>query len=103
MHTGGGASETVGIDPNMVIAQADTQNKWRNLARMKLYCCWMLYVSLGVVMLGFDWSCYPQLLAMPHFSKKYGHWDPEQKLYIVSAGRQGAWNGASSGTCLLFF
>jgi hypothetical protein len=63
----------------------------------------MFYVSLGVVMLGFDWSCYPQLLAMQTFAKKYGYWDEGTKLYIVPSGRQGAWNGASSGTILRFF
>lgn len=81
IDTTGAAGCDVVATADIAIDQADTKNKWRNLASMKLYCAWMLYVPLGVVMLGFDWSCYPGLLAMPTFAKKYARWYPAQKLY----------------------
>ena len=98
MHTGTAPALQRGAGVlDVPINSSDTNNKWNILFGMKLYTLWMLYVALGVVMLGFDWSCYPNLLAFQSFSKKYGEFDAGTKSYIVASGRQAAWNGGSSG------
>ncbi|KAH8820762.1 general substrate transporter [Xylogone sp. PMI_703] len=82
--------------PEVHIDQADKTHRWRRLLGLKQYFAWVCYSSMGVVMLGFDWSAYPQMLAMPFFAKKYGQWDPAKKLYVVPSSHQAAWNGSSS-------
>jgi SP family general alpha glucoside:H+ symporter-like MFS transporter len=92
----------LGFGNNAIVSTAtNTSNKWRRLLSMKQFSAWMLYATLGVVMLGFDFSAYPQLLAVPSFAQRFGHFDEKSQTYIVSSGVQAAWNASSSAAQLV--
>lgn len=97
-------ASAVPVEPtqgNVHIEAADTKNKWKTLSRMKRYCFWVLFLTLGTVMQGYDFSIFGNLLAFQTFDKRFGHFDKSTDSYIVSANVQAQWNAASSSCQVL--
>lgn len=93
-------SET-SIEPHIHIEAADTANKWRTLFKMRRYCLWVLFLTLGTVMQGYDFSVFGNLLAFQSFNKHFGRFDSMTESYIVPANIQAQWNAASSSCQVL--
>lgn len=86
---------------NLVVPKANLAERWRRLLHMKQFTLWMLYVSLGLIMLGFDWAAFPQFLALPSYAERFGSFDEGEGAFIVSARVQACWNATSSAMQLL--
>ncbi|KAK5308815.1 hypothetical protein LTR93_012369, partial [Exophiala xenobiotica] len=74
------------------------QHKWQILKTQKLMCFWVLFVSIGAMMLGFDFGISGTATAIPAFQKQMGEPYPGQASgYLIPARYQAGWTGATAG------
>ncbi|KAH7258742.1 hypothetical protein FSOLCH5_007668 [Fusarium solani] len=88
-------------------AAAEAERGMGLLASLKLYkkaCFWSIFISICIVMEGFDNALLNNLYAYPPFQRKFGVQQPDGSYQLTAAWQSGLSNGTLCGQILgLFF
>ncbi|KAI8662138.1 hypothetical protein LRP88_12589 [Fusarium phalaenopsidis] len=88
-------------------AAAEAERSMGLLASLKLYkkaCFWSVFISICIVMEGFDNALLNNLYAYPPFQRKFGVQQPDGSYQLTAAWQSGLSNGTLCGQILgLFF
>ncbi|WAO92417.1 MFS domain-containing protein [Fusarium falciforme] len=88
-------------------AAAEAERGMGLLASLKLYkkaCFWSVFISICIVMEGFDNALLNNLYAYPPFQRKFGVQQPDGSYQLTAAWQSGLSNGTLCGQILgLFF
>ncbi|UPK93242.1 hypothetical protein LCI18_004177 [Fusarium solani-melongenae] len=88
-------------------AAAEAERGMGLMASMKLYkkaCFWSVFISICIVMEGFDNALLNNLYAYPPFQRKFGVQQPDGSYQLTAAWQSGLSNGTLCGQILgLFF
>ncbi|CAK7237601.1 hypothetical protein SBRCBS47491_010038 [Sporothrix bragantina] len=78
-------------------AEAHHDKRWTVLFRLSRFTLWALYISIGSMMLGFDFSLAGTLTAFPDFQRLMGvPYPAEASGYLITARVQSAWSAIST-------
>ncbi|CAK7201577.1 hypothetical protein SEUCBS139899_004283 [Sporothrix eucalyptigena] len=78
-------------------AEDHQDKRWTVLVRLKRFTLWSLYISIGSMMLGFDFSLAGTLTAFPAFQQLMGvPYAAEASGYLITARVQSAWSAIST-------
>lgn len=77
--------------------ESHEDKRWKILGHLKRFTLWSLYISIGSMMLGFDFSIAGTLTAFPAFQQLMGTpYAGEASDYLISARIQSAWSAIST-------
>ncbi|CAK7229752.1 hypothetical protein SCUCBS95973_007334 [Sporothrix curviconia] len=78
-------------------AEAHHNKRWTVFLRLSRFTLWSLYISIGSMMLGFDFSLAGTLTAFPAFQRLMGvPYASEASGYLIQAHVQAAWSAIST-------
>ncbi|RDW89744.1 hypothetical protein BP6252_01776 [Coleophoma cylindrospora] len=70
--------------------------KWHILSRQKRFSLWVLYTSVGSLMLGYDYGVSGTCTVLPEFQEQYGVPFPSQPSgFLIPASYQAGWAGSA--------
>ncbi|ERS96913.1 MFS transporter [Sporothrix schenckii 1099-18] len=78
-------------------AESHPEKRWAMIMKLKRFTLWSLYISIGSMMLGFDFSLAGTLTAFPSFQQLMGvPYAAEPSGYLITARVQSAWSAIST-------